>query len=145
MVEFLIYNKDNWMDVPSKQRPDLIGKENVERKITENLQLSLEQRITESHSVDFKYKARDRRGDIIEVRKIDAPSGRKEPLSFAFIIVPLEFEKAKRLYQQKDRDEKGELIHNRKYWIDMTGVVLDAKKEATLTVADFENRIRIKK
>ncbi len=143
MAEFLIYNKTHWMDLPSKDFPELIGFENVRQKIMANEALTLEQSTKALIINQWKYDMRDQPGDIIEVRRDNGPRGSKEAESFAFITVPMELETAKqfvRVYVVND-----EVKHKCKYWIDMVGLVLDKDKQAELTLAEFNNRLKAKK
>ena len=142
MAEFLVYNKTHWMELPSKDFPELIGFENVRQKIMANSALSLEQSTKALLLHQRKYDARYMAGDIVEVRKDGAPSGRLEKNGVDFIRVSMAFEDAK---QYMGPHVDGEtLLHQRKYWIDMTGIVL-SDHEASLTLAEFNNRLKVKK
>ncbi len=146
MAEFVVFNKMNWMDMPSRVRPDLTGYVNVKRKIEEAAGPGIEAqtvRLFELFKMDKKYEMRYQRGDVVEVRRDNGPRGSKEPESFAFISVPIDLATAKQ-YKQIDRDGD-DIKHNRKYWIDMTGLVLDKDKQAELTLGEFNNRLKVKK
>lgn len=136
MAELLVYNKDNWMDMPSKERPDLTGKENVERKIQEQ-PFTLEQRIKNLAALEIKYEARDLRGDIIEVREDNAPRGKMEIDSFIFLQVS-GLQNAIQ-YGQRDRDTR-----KRKYRVDLTGLQPDKDGNIKLTKNQFLNRVENK-
>ena len=141
MAEFLIYNKTHWMDLPSKDFPELMGFENVRQKIMANSALALEQSTKALLLHQRKYDARHMPGDIVEVRKDGAPSGRLEKTGVDFIRVPIAFEVAKQfMVPHMDGDI---ILHRRKYQIDMTGVVL-VDHEASLTLAEFNNRLKVK-
>lgn len=142
MAEFLIFNKENWMDVPSKQRPDLIGYENVQRKIDENGSLNITQKEKAQINITNKYNARSRPGDIVEARQNGFGLCGDEPLSFALIKVPpMSLEDAKR-YEGILRDEP-RVKYNHKCSLDMSGIIL-IKNETTLTSLQF-NSILIEK
>ncbi len=147
MAEFLVYNKTHWMELPAKDFPELIGYENVRQKIMANEALTLEQSTKALILHQWKYDARYMAGDIVEVRKDGAPRGRLEKTGVDFIRVPIAFEDATQ-YMAAHEDEtdplKPILLHRRKYRIDMTGVVL-TDHEATLTLAEFNNRLKVKK
>ncbi len=142
MAEFLIYNKTHWMDLPSKDFPELMGFENVRQKIMANSALSLEQSTKALILHQRKYDARHMAGDIVEVRRDGAPSGRLEKNGVDFIRVPIAFEDATQY--MKPRMDGDMLLHRRKYWIDMTGIIL-SDHEASLSVAEFNNRLKVKK
>ncbi len=141
MAEFLIYNKTHWMDEPSKDRPDLLGYDNVTRKINEGPMLAANR--SKALSLHWqKYTSRYRPGDIVEVRKDGAPSGRLEKTGVDFIRVPIAFENATQ-YMKPHMDGET-LLHRRMYQIDMTGIVL-SDHEASLTVAEFNSRLKVRK
>ncbi len=142
MTEFLVYNKTHWMELPSKDFPELIGYENVRQKIMANEALTLEQSTKALYLHERKFISRYRPGDIVEVRKDGAPRGRLEKGVVDFIRIPIAFEDATQ-YMKRHMD--GEiLLHRRMYQIDMTGIVL-SDHEALLTVAEFNNRLKAKK
>ncbi len=147
MAEFLIYDQDNWMDVPSKQRPDLTGYKNVERKILEESGLTIEQRTKKLGLHEMKYAAKYQRGDIVEARRDNGPRGRLEEASFLFLqVAGLSLEDA-RAYCVEDGN--ADLIypvsHRRKYYLDRTGLVVDEHKNISLTQAEFNSRLKVKK
>ncbi len=144
MAEFLIYNKDHWMDVPSKDRPDSLGYDNVVRKINEKPMLTANR--VKALSLHWtKYTARYRPDDIVEVRESGRPRGKLEPEAFLFIDVPeLSFKNAKQYMQaheDKTDSENPVLLHMRIYGIDTTGLSMDD----TLTAAQFISRLKVKK
>ncbi len=147
MATLLVFNKDNWMDVPSKDGPDLTGKENVTRKISEK-NLSLEDETAALINLDMKWKQRDRMGDIIEVREDDSPRGGMEKFAFAILTVPGE-KKDYLKYGEADEDRTVSMYpvlkHNRSYWLDIAGIPLNNKSEATIDRTQFETRIHRKK
>lgn len=121
-VEFLVYNKENWMDS--------LTQEQIDEHIAKNPKF-----------MEEKYNIRDQKGDIIEVR----PGGywtdgkRKGFGSHAFALVTilgLSYEDA-RHYQDSyvddlyKRDKK--TLKRHRYQIDMTQISLDAEKKATFT------------
>ncbi len=148
MAEFLIYDQDNWMDVPSKDRPDLTGYKNVERKTLKNSKLTIEQRTKNLFINDSLFSSKDRRGDIIEAKQDNAPRGWLEEASFTFVRVQgLSLKDAKQ-YAIPDVDKSDPaypiLIHKRKYFIDMTGLTLDLHKNVSLTINQFNSRLKEK-
>ena len=148
MAEFLIYNQDNWLDLPSKNRPDLTGKENVERKILEK-DYTLAQRIKALALFEMKYEARSRRGDIVESRIDNGPRGKKEEESFAFVQVIGISQEDGKSYAGPHLDLTDQtrpmLIHRSKCYIDMTGLILDDNKNVILSSVEFNNRLKVKK
>ena len=142
MAEFLIYNKTHWMDLPSKDFPELIGYENVRQKIMANEALTLEQSTKALILHQRKYDVRYVVGDIVEVRRDGAPSGRLEITGVDFISVPMTLANAKHFMEPLLDGES--IKYRRRYRIDMTGVVL-TNHEATLTLAEFNNRLKVKK
>lgn len=136
MAEFLVFYKENWMDLLSKDRPDLTGQENVIRKINENTSLNNADKTTAIFKKTMKYNARNQIGDIIERRQNGTGMVGKEPLSFALIKVPpMSFEKAElytgtlfdgNLYKYKCRCS-----------LNMSSLTLDENKEVELTTSEF--------
>ena len=149
MAEFLIYDQDNWMDVPSKDRPDLTGKENVDRKILEE-DLSIEAKTIALGVLQGKYDARYHKGDIVEVREDGAPSGRLEKSGVDFVCVPIAFKDVKQYtmplleegIDSLDPDNP-DIKRRRKYWLDMAGLIL-VDHEILLTVSEFNFRLKTK-
>ncbi len=150
MAVLLIFNKDSWMDIPSYQRPDLTGKENVQRKVMDE-GLSLEAQTKKLLLLDMKWEARDRPGDIVEVREDAAPRGKMEKFGFVFVSVPgkkrdyLDYGKMDVLDGDVKTRTPPIIIHKRSYWIDMSGIVPNNKSEASLTIGQFQNRVHRKK
>ena len=146
MAEFLIYNKEHWMDTPSKQRPDLTGYENVIRKINEDTELNVITRTEKLGNVFQKYNRRYQPGDIVEVRKDGKGMCGLEPESFALIEVPISFEIAQE-YMQSDKviNEPCTILHRRKYWLDISGIVLNKDKIATIDLVTFNSILKVKK
>ncbi len=139
MAEFLIYDQDNWMDVPSKDRPDLRGYKNVERKILEESGLTIERRTEKLGQHDIKYMRRYQRGDPIEARQDSGPRGNKEEASFIFLqVLGLSLKDAK-VYCAQRIDKR------RSYYIDLTGLVIDEHKTASLSISQFNSRLKVKK
>ena len=153
MAEFLVLNQDHWIDLPSKDRPDLIGKDNVERKILE-APMTIEARTKSLFNLQSKYDARTQKGDIVEVREDGRTPGWLEKESYMFIEVPeMHFEEAKQYMKLHTEGEKGtigvldtwRILHKCKYWIDMTGLVSDGDSRVTLNKANMLSRIKVKK
>ncbi len=127
------------MDAPSKDRPDLLGYDNVTRKINEGPMLAADR--SKKLSLHWQaYIKRQRPGDIWEVRKSGSPRGKLEPEAYAFVDVPEKTFKASRQYMAEHTDGAA-ILHLCKYWLDMTGL----GKDETLTAAQFENRLKVKK
>ena len=149
MAEFLIYNKDHWMDIPSKDRPDLRGYKNVERKILEDSALSIEQRTKKLGLHEMKYTARYQRNDFVEARRDNGPRGKLEEASFAFLQVPSINLKDGKQYVVPDVDlsdvDHPFILKRRKHYMNMTGLVLDEHKNVSLTNAEFNSRLKVKK
>ena len=140
MAEFLVYNKTHWMDLPSKDRPGLLGYDNVTRKINKRPMLAANR--SKALSLHWaKYTSRYRPGDIVEVREDGAPSGRLEKTGVDFISVPMTLANAKHFMEPLLDGES--IKYRRRYRIDMTGVVL-TNHEATLTLAEFNNRLKVR-
>ena len=145
MAEFLIYNQDNWMDVPSKSRPGLTGYNNVRQKIMNDSSLSLEHSTLALGHHEMKHERRYRRGDIVEARRDGGPRGKLEEASFAFLQVPSVSLEEGKGYCVKKEDPDYTKVRRRKYYIYMVGLVLDSHKNATLTDAQFQSRLKVKK
>ncbi len=131
MAKFLVFNKENWMDLPSKDRPDLTGHENVQRKINEDSKLNTLEKIGTQMQHTVKYDMRSQIGDIVEARKDSTGMVGKEPLSFALITVPMTDEEAGH-YTGGIEDK-----YLFKYSLDMSQITLNEKKEGSLTLSRF--------
>lgn len=191
MAEFLVYNKEHWMDLPSKDQPEKTGYENVIDKINNSNYSSSAKTLALFNFIE-KYNARSQKGDIIERRKDGIGMVGKELLSFALIKVPEKtYESAKQYAKSRLKEITKELdtpkldytedakigvfkyageitreyavkkevpllglididfvtvrgIVDRvdrkfKYYFDMSKIVLDGKKEATLTLFQFNS------
>ena len=127
------------MDLPSKDRPDLIGYENVQRKIMDNGVLSLEQSTAQLVANERNYVSREQRGDVCEARRDGGPRGHLEESSFIFLQVPsVPLEEGRALCE-------GTADLLRSHYVDMTGLILDEHKNASLTDAEFRSRLKVKK
>ncbi len=150
MAEFLIYDQDNWMDVPSKQRLDLTGHENVERKILAESGLTIAQRTKKLALHEMKYTARYHRGDIVEARRDGGSRGKSEEASFIFLqVLDISLEDAKQ-YAVPDEDlsdptGRPVIIKMSKYYVNLTGLILDKHKNVSLTSTEFNSRLKVKK
>ncbi len=137
------------MDIPSKDRPDLIGFENVKRKIEENASLNPLQKIIKQADWLAKYNGRSQINDIVEARKDGFGLCGNEPLSFALIEVPMLLKDALQytiplvfpdiVDLNGDITESGHTIYKRKYSLDISGIVLDKDKTASLTLVQFNS------
>ena len=149
MAEFLIYNKDHWMDIPSKQRSDLTGYKNVEQKILADSRLTIEQRTKDFYLHEMKYTARYQREDIVEARRDNGPRGKLEEESFIFLQVPGINLKDAKQYIIPDVDlsnpDNPVIIKRRKYYVNIAGLMLDEHQNVSLTNADFNSRLKVKK
>ncbi len=145
MAEFLIYNKDHWMDVPSKSRPELTGYENVKQKVLDDSSLSLEQSTLALGHHEIKHERRWQRGDIVEARRDGGPRGRLEEASFAFLQVPSISLKDGKAYCVTKEDPDYTKARRREHYIYMVGLILDSHKTAILTDAQFRSRLKVKK
>lgn len=135
MTEFLIYDQENRMDLPSKSQPHLNGYEKVRQGIQNNTKLTDFERAMNLILFDHKYDTRDQRDDIIEVREAGRKRGDQEEKSFKFVRVPMEFKDAKK-YKQKHMDGETKL-HKRRFKLDTTGLVFDEHNTADLSVTQF--------
>ena len=137
MAEFLVYNKDNWMDVISKDRPDLTGKEKVLRKINDDSELNSAEKTAEVFYHTATYNARSQIGDIVEVRENGVGMVGKELQSYALIKVPSILVN-KNQYEGSMMDGYMIKYHHR-FSLDMSKITLDINKEANLTITQFNN------
>jgi len=142
MAELLIYNKDNWMDLPSKDRPDLTGYENVKRKINLNLNKVKKAQLAKALRLhDEKYAARYQVGDIVEVQEDGFWANRGCGPKFSVVKLPgVSKEKAKYLM------ESGETLR-RKYKA-VAGIAPEGKATLTLEMAnvyDKETSVKVVK
>lgn len=145
MAEFLIYNQNNWMDMPSKDRPELTGYENVRQKIMDDSSLSLEQSTMALASHEVKYVSRYQPGDIVEARRDGGLRGKLEEASFAFLQVPSVSLEDGRTYCAPKEDTDPLKTRRREYYVDMTGLILDSHQNASLTDSEFAVRLKAKK
>ncbi len=150
MAEFLIYDRDNWMDVPSKDRPALTGHENVRQKIMNDSSLSLEQSTMALGFHEMKYTARHQRGDIVEARRDGGPRGKLEEASFAFLqVLSVSLEEARGYCEPKldllSLNETLPVVYRRGHYIDRTGLVFDSHRNVSLTESEFRSRLKVKK
>ncbi|MCP4648833.1 MAG: hypothetical protein GY853_01955 [PVC group bacterium] len=142
MAKFLIYNKIHYYELPSKSEPAKSGYERNQDKITDSV-LTPSQKIEKQVQLTQKYDARSQQGDIVEIRKDDAKLCGKEPLSFALIDVPeIKFEEAVKKYHGALIEE----VEGRKYLkrqakssLDISGIILNKEKEATINLEQFNN------
>ena len=118
MAEFLIYNKEHWMDVDNKYAV-------WHKKIEDNPIFTDEKQAGNLAKFDRKYEARYQKGDIVEVRPDGSLSVEKhfDSKMFGLLKVPgLSFEDAKKYMESvieiKDigtDSESKEIIRKRKY------------------------------
>lgn len=142
MAEFLVFNKENWMDLPSRARPDLIGYENVQRKINEDSRLDSAQKAVKQEAWTIEYNARSQLGDIVEAREDGFGLCGDEPLSFALIKVPEILLIDAKLYEgaivTKNLEKEVVINYNHKSSLDMTKITL-VQNEAILTLSQFNS------
>ncbi len=131
------------MDEPDEFKPSNTGYQDVVERILIT-PMATDVRTKKLMLHNMKYEARSRLGDIVEVRKNHNLKGSKEHLSFAFISVPdMSLGEGKKYGQSHLNGET--LLHKHLYWVDISTIILNAKKEATLNKADFLSRVRAKK
>ena len=140
------------MDVLSYQRPDLTGYENVLRKIDLEYGLGAN-RDKAIYNHNMKHDSRSLIGDIVEVREDGRGMCGLEPESFALIKVSMDMETAKsyagamiEMGDESSIDAKTpEVLHYKhKCKINMVGIKLNKKKEANLSLAQFNARLTVK-
>jgi hypothetical protein len=143
MAEFLVYNQEHWMDLPSKERPDLTGFENVKRKIQENKEgFTPEQVAKKLKLLNDKYNQRYKKGDVVEVKEDGFWRKRKGFGSehFALIHVPglsgIEALKYQEPDQEVSKNPHRVKYHKRRYTFDMNKIPLNRKKKATVRKLD---------
>ncbi len=136
------------MDVASKQRPDLLGYDNVVRKINEKTTPTVD-REKALFIAWKKYTTRYRKGDIVEARRDNGPRGKLEEASFIFLQVPSITLKDAKQYEVSLEDltdfNNRILLKRRKYYVDMMGLTLDVHKNVSLTENEFNTRLKVKK
>ena len=89
------------------------------------------------------YSARYQLGDIIEVREDGKPRGKREPESFLFLKVPGTVKQFKDLTVER-KNAEGRPEKRREYTVDLTGIIFDKNKTASITYVDFNSRVRKK-
>jgi len=124
MAEFLVYNKEHWMDALSP--------------------MEVAVRIANDSRFKEAYDTRDRKGDVIEVRPDGFwTDGKRKGFGaakgFALLVVPgLKAETAKK-YQRELYDDptlpnrERKLLNNHRYNVRIAQVTLSADKKATFT------------
>ncbi len=140
MAEFLVFNKDNWMDAPAVQNASKTGYEAVQDAIANDSSLSAIDKTKEQAFTTKNYNCRNLLGDIVESRE-DGKGfmGKKEPLSYALIEVPeIPFEDSKH-YSGSLHFEGFGLLYKCKYSLDLDKIILDKDNIATLTKAQFDS------
>ncbi len=139
MAVLLIYDQIHWMDKPSKDRPDLAGYKNVERKILEKSGLTIEQRTKNLGLNYMNHEAKHQRGDITESREEMGPRGSMEWVSYIFLTVDGLSQKDGVRYTETDG------THRRGYYVNMTGLLPDWDKNVAISLSEFNSRLKAKK
>ncbi len=140
MAEFFVFNEMNWRDVPSKDRPDLLGYDYRVLQINDKPMLTADR--LKMLAIEWqRYVGRCQPEDIVEVRRDGSPGGRMEN-SFVSIKVPIAFD-SKYMEPLWENAEKSVYKYKQQYKIDLTG--LDKSKKISLTVAEFNDRLKVKK
>lgn len=121
-AEFLIYNKDHWMDSLTQKQID--------------------DHIVKDPQFQRKYDARFRKGDVVEIRKDGVGMVGLEPESFALIKTSMSFEAAQMF--QKGIMENGVTTLRRRYKIETKDISFDINKEATLNDIEINNVLEAK-
>lgn len=142
MAEFLIYNKTHWLDLPSKSNPSMTGYERNHIMIDTDYKLSTLEKIEKKDVLTRKFNRRYQPKDIVEVREDGKPRGKLEPETFLFLQIPMILKQAK-IYMEPLKVD-GSTTRRRKYWIDISGIVFDENKTASLSHNEFNSRIRTK-
>ena len=145
MAEFLIYNKTHWYDLPSKSTPTLTGYERNHFMIDTDSSLSTAQKIKEKDRLTLKYATRHQTGDIVEARRDGGPRGKLEEEAFVFLQVPSIKLKDAIGYTVALENISAVVLYRRKYFIDMTGLIPDSRKNVDLTKSVFNSRLKVKK
>jgi len=147
MAELLIYNKDNWMDLPSKERPDLTGYENVKRKIKLNPnKLNKGQLAKALRLHDEKYAARYQVGDIVEVQEDGFWDKRGCGDKFSVVKLP-GVSKEKAQYLMKSQEEGNAVLRRRKYKAvaGLAPAVKEVMSIETANIYDKETSVKVSK
>ena len=140
MAEFLIYDQVNWMDKPSKERPDLIGYENVKRKIHMK-QLSIENKTMALVNIDRKYNARYVSDNISEVRHDGTGMTNMEKFSFKLVCAPsIPFVNVNGLGNNKE-DSNERVLKRASYSLNTAGLTFDKDKTVVIDEAIFNSRL----
>ncbi len=137
MAVLLIYDQDNFMDIPSKDNPGLTGYKNVERKILAK-DLTIEQKTVELGRNERNYTARHKCNDIVESREEGGPRGSMEWLSYIFLTVDGLSQKDGVRYTEPDG------TYWRGHYVNMTGLIPDKDKNVTISLSEFNSRLKVK-
>ncbi len=144
MAEFLIYNKQHWMELPSKNNPSMTGYERNHVMVDTDSKLTIAQKIEKKDALTQKYNRRYQMGDIVEARQDGGPRGKKEEESFIFLQVPsINLETAKGYCISLESADM--TIRRRKYFVEMAGLILDSHNNVGLTESVFYSRLKVKK
>ena len=120
MAEFLVYNKENWMDALTQKQID--------------------EHLVDDDDFMTKYNARDQKGDIIEVREDGYwTDGKRKGFgspAFSLVTIPgMSYSEAQYLlemyFEDPDADEQ-KILKNRKHQMDTVQISFDAKNKAEL-------------
>lgn len=115
MAEFLVFNKEHWMDsLTQKQIDEQVAKD-------------------PDHFMD-KYNSRYRKGDIVEVKPDGywfSRTGHGKECFALVIVAGMSYEDAKHYMDTYIMNDK--IFRTRKYQMDMTQISLDVNKKASLS------------
>lgn len=147
MAEFLIFNKINYLDLPSKSNPGMTGYEYAHFKIDTNIAYTINQKIKSKDVLTKKYMVRfqpgDPNGEVHEdgfwtdgTRK---GFGAKKGL--ALVCIPGMKVKDIKLYlrslEDKTDPNKPVLLKRSQYQVDLTKVILENDKLIVTKLADL--------
>jgi hypothetical protein len=137
MVNFLIYDKVHWYDLPSNLKPEKTGYER-NQDVINSKPISGIQKLNDLLKLENKYDAKWIKGDIYEVRLENLTMCGKEPLTYVLLTISdMTYEEGKQ-YHDSIRDGNV-LKHNRRYNVDIDQIVFDKDKRATITKSQFLN------
>ena len=150
MANFLIYNKTHWLELPSKSEPEKTGYQRNHDKI-QSMTIPVLDKSDKLNELDRKFDARAVLGDIVEARKDNQKMVGLEPESFVLVKVPeIKDVEAKEytgplLDGIPSAEYTPKILRQHKYFLDVSKIIFDAKKEAVLTKEQFLKTLSEKK
>ena len=145
MADFLIMDKPNWREIPSKERPELTGHENVVRKISEDDNLSSGEKAGKLILEGRKYDGRYRLNDIVQVRPHGFGMCGEEPLSFKILRVDGVKQGDYDVGAYFDLSDMDNFkAANSWVYLDGSGIVFNKDKIAEIDKAKFDTIFRVK-